>query len=155
MRPVNSVRRRLMALLALTATAASMLLVTAGPVLAVDPCVRSTSAIEIIDAGTYYIVKGTKGNDWVDCTDADKRVEIRGGAGDDVLWGSLYGDTILGSSGDDSLYGNSGDDSIEGGKGDDYMSGDLDFDTCLGGRGWDSFGGGGSSCDIADYGREP
>jgi Ca2+-binding RTX toxin-like protein len=148
----SPVRRRLLALLAMSMTTAGMLLVTAGPALAVDAC---TGASEIIDAGTYYIVKGTKGDDWIDCTNADKRVEIRGGAGNDYLFGSLYEDILKGDHGNDWLYGNSGDDWLLGGQGNDYMSGDLDYDTCLGGRGLDSFGSVGGACEIQDFGREP
>jgi Ca2+-binding RTX toxin-like protein len=129
------------------------LFVTTGSTLAVDAC---TGATEIIDLGDHYLVKGSKLADTIDCTVADKWVEIRGGAGDDYLYGSAYGDVLKGDHGDDWLWGGDGDDWLQGGWGDDYMNGELGWDTCLGGRGFDTFGGSvDPGCDVADAGREP
>ena len=152
MRSTTSVRRRIATLLTISATVIGSLFMVAGPSFAVDAC---TGASEIQDWGAFYVVKGTKGDDWIDCSASDKPVDLRGGAGNDTLYGSTYADTIRGGWGNDSLYGNTGDDWLHGGHGDDYMDGEGDYDNCLGGRGFDWFGGGSVGCDVADYGREP
>ena len=146
------VQRRFVVLLAILAMLAASLIVTVRPVRAAieDQC---SGESEIVDVGSYYIVKGTKGSDWIDCSASDKAVILQGGKGDDYLWGSDYSDVIQGGWGDDWLFGLGGDDWLLGGHDDDYMDGGADTDTCLGGRGFDSFGGGG--CETQDWGREP
>ena len=143
--------RRFLVFITMAAMAAAILLVTASPTRAIHS--NCDGEADIVDAGTYYIVSGTKGGDWIDCSNSDKPVDLRGGFGDDYLWGSDFGDFIQGGWGDDWLFGLDGDDWIQGGHGDDYMTGGDDTDTCLGGRGFDAFGNGG--CETEDYGLEP
>ena len=51
-------------------------------------------------------------------------LEIRGGDGNDRLFGGALNDTISGGSGLDFILGGEGDDKISGGDGDDVLSGD-------------------------------
>ena len=71
--------------------------------------------LEVINAGD--------GNDIVDLTSANfilaNAIEINGGAGNDVLWGSNGDDTINGGTGDDSIFGGTGSDTLTGGTGSD------------------------------------
>ena len=48
---------------------------------------------------------------------------LRGGAGDDVIFGEAGRDTITGGAGNDSLFGGLGDDTLIGGPGDDTLNG--------------------------------
>jgi Ca2+-binding RTX toxin-like protein len=147
------VYRRSFALLVMFAMMTVTLLVTASATRAAieDNC---TGEASIVDQGSYYLVTGTKGNDYIDCSAADKAVVVQGGWGNDWLWGSDYNDTLQGGWGNDYLFGGDGSDLLEGGKGNDYMDGQGDSgDVCLGGRGFDSFGGNG--CETSDYGLEP
>ena len=57
---------------------------------------------------------------------------IRGGAGDDILYGGPGG-------GDDVLEGGAGDDTLYGGEGDDVLDGGADNDRLVGGPGSDVF----------------
>lgn len=63
---------------------------------------------------------------------------IKGGDGDDFLYGQSMEDTIEGGNGndsinggdhDDQLFGNNGDDTIMGGAGEDYIDGGAGIDT--------------------------
>jgi Ca2+-binding RTX toxin-like protein len=71
---------------------------------------------------------------------------IRGGIGDDALWGHGGDDhitggaganSIVGGAGSDILHGLGGDDNIKGGKGDDAINGGSGEDLLLGGSGND------------------
>ena len=48
-------------------------------------------------------------------------IEINGGAGNDVLWGSNGNDTINGGEGDDTIFGGYGIDTLTGGDGSDVF----------------------------------
>ncbi len=48
-----------------------------------------------------------------------KGANINGGAGNDIIYGSLYNDTIKGGSGNDTIYGGFGKDYLDGGTGSD------------------------------------
>lgn len=73
--------------------------------------------LEVINAGD--------GNDIVDLTSANfilaNAIEINGGAGNDVLWGSNSDDTINGGEGNDTIFGGSGNDTLTGGTGNDIF----------------------------------
>lgn len=56
---------------------------------------------------------------------------FEGGAGDDVITGSLANDTIYGDVGNDMLTGGAGDDTISGDAGDDFVDGGDGDDICL------------------------
>jgi Ca2+-binding RTX toxin-like protein len=66
---------------------------------------------------------------------------LRGGPGEDRLFGAAEGDKLLGGSGNDELigrggndwiYGGSGDDKLIGGSGDDHLSGGPGMDLLVG-----------------------
>ena len=62
---------------------------------------------------------------------------ITGTAGDDTLYGSVYGDTINALGGNDVIYANGGNDVVDGGTGDDYIDGGQGNDQLQGGDGDD------------------
>lgn len=64
---------------------------------------------------------------------------LAGDAGDDDLRGFEGGDTLLGGAGSDTLFGGDDPDSLSGGEGDDRLSGDRNRDTLTGGAGRDVF----------------
>ncbi|WP_326525153.1 calcium-binding protein [Sphingomonas sp.] len=77
--------------------------------------------------------------------------EIRGGIGDDTLygaggidriWGGVGNDTIDGEGDADLIYGDSGNDILRGGAGDDVIDGGADADLIHGGDGGDLLHGG-------------
>ena len=48
-----------------------------------------------------------------------KGANINAGAGNDVIYGSIFNDTIKGGDGDDEIHTNGGNDNIDGGNGSD------------------------------------
>ena len=92
------------------------------------------------------LLKGGAGDDLLYGFDKDDRID--GGAGADLLDGGdgadrLYGgagvDTLEGGDGHDRLYGGAGDDTLEGGDGHDLLDGGAGADTLTGGEGKDWF----------------
>jgi len=81
-----------------------------------DSIARITN-LEVINAGD--------GNDIVDLTSTNfilaNAIEINGGTGDDVLWGSNGNDTINGGDGNDTIFGGTGNDTLTGGNGNDIF----------------------------------
>jgi Ca2+-binding RTX toxin-like protein len=69
---------------------------------------------------------------------------IRGGAGDDIIYGNYGSDQISGESGNDILFGGQNQDSLIGGDGDDMLFGNRDSDILTGGSGSDTFAFGGT-----------
>jgi len=83
--------------------------------------------------------------------DNDKRNQVVGTPGDDVLRGTSRKDVICGLGGDDVLkgfgrndllIGGAGNDTLRGGKGNDILRGGRGNDTALGGSGDDTLKGG-------------
>lgn len=71
-------------------------------------------------------VRGTAQNDFVDLTDFHGPVEIKGGAGNDRLYGSRVGNDIIdGGEGNDIIQGTGGNDVLNGGLGVDELYEDL------------------------------
>ncbi len=64
---------------------------------------------------------------------------LKGGSGDDRLYGFDKNDQIDGNDGDDRLAGGAGDDTLKGGAGDDLLDGGAGADTLTGGAGDDWF----------------
>ena len=58
---------------------------------------------------------------------------MRGGAGDDAIYGEAGSDTIFGGSGDDILSGGAGDDGLFGQAGGDYLVGGAGSDDLISG----------------------
>ncbi|MDO6729018.1 calcium-binding protein [Marinovum sp. 2_MG-2023] len=101
---------------------------------AVDP--RSMDAFSEVDASAAVLIRSpelaadTGGND-----------KLRGGDGDDQMFGNAGNDTLHGGSGDDEMSGDSGDDKLRGGTGDDQMSGGIGNDSLIGQDGDDDLSG--------------
>ncbi len=72
---------------------------------------------------------------------------IRGGDGDDLIYGSSSVDRIFGDAGDDEIYGGLGNDILRGGAGDDSLNGGGGVDSLFGDDGADTLTGG----DSLDY----
>ncbi len=86
-------------------------------------------------------VRAGEGADVVDMTSERYTSElagmtVRGGAGDDVLWGAAGGNSLFGDAGNDRIVGNTGDDLIAGGAGDDTLAGGGGNDTFTFGGNW-------------------
>ena len=61
---------------------------------------------------------------------------VRGGAGDDVIWGSGYNQKMFGDDGNDWIVGSAADDVIAGGAGNDTLAGGGGSDTFAFGGNW-------------------
>ena len=76
-------------------------------------------------------IQAGAGNDIVDLTSfrfdyvehSSKQLVIRGGEGDDIIWGNAGTNILFGDAGNDKLYGGSNDDVLIGGVGNDTMHG--------------------------------
>ena len=72
---------------------------------------------------------------------------------DDVIDGSLHGDTIFAGAGDDEVNGRGGNDEIHGGGGNDDLLGGAGIDFLVGGNGFDTLNVNGGD-DIIDGGED-
>ncbi|MCQ2402797.1 MAG: C10 family peptidase [Lentisphaeria bacterium] len=85
-------------------------------------------------------IRANAGDDLVDLTslrfDCGDGVIVRGGSGDDVLWGGGDGCSLFGDVGFDRLAGTGGDDILVGGAGDDQIQCLGGDDILCFGRGW-------------------
>lgn len=75
-----------------------------------------------------FEIRAGAGDDIVDITmehadEANWKIILRGGAGNDILWGGNNGARLLGDGDDDELVGGAGDDVLAGGAGDDTLTG--------------------------------
>jgi Ca2+-binding RTX toxin-like protein len=66
---------------------------------------------------------------------------VRGGDGDDTIYGSAANDTLDGGPGDDLIYGQDGNDLLLGGAGNDSLRGNQGADTLNGESGDDDLAG--------------
>lgn len=66
---------------------------------------------------------------------------LRGGPGDDRLFGAGGDDILLGGPGDDALFGGDGDDELHGGPGDDLLRGGAGSDALVALEGSDTLQG--------------
>ncbi len=62
---------------------------------------------------------------------------LKGGAGDDILYGLGGNDSLWGGAGDNVLAGHEGNDTLSGGLGEDYLLGGIGNDQLDGGAGMD------------------
>jgi Ca2+-binding RTX toxin-like protein len=88
-------------------------------------------------------IRGGNGDDvlWGDIAKnfkAGETDEIRGGRGNDQIFGGGGGDRLFGEEDDDRIWGHDGNDTVEGGSGDDTVWGGLGEDTIRGGTGADT-----------------
>ena len=86
-------------------------------------------------------VRAGAGADVVDMTSGRYTAElagmtVRGGSGDDVIWGAAGGNNLFGDAGNDRIAGGTGDDVIAGGSGDDVLTGCGGNDTFAFGENW-------------------
>jgi Ca2+-binding RTX toxin-like protein len=80
----------------------------------------------------WEVIQGSSGNDRIRTNSWGYAVELRGGAGDDVLATGVDGvvaDTLSGEAGNDQLDGGVGDDVLRGGAGADVLAGAGGTDT--------------------------
>jgi Ca2+-binding RTX toxin-like protein len=86
-------------------------------------------------AGTDTIsnVQGVLGSPWADTLTASNQGSVlRGGEGNDTLYGRPGNDRLLGEGGTDTLFGRAGADYLAGGAGDDTLHGEEGPDYLLG-----------------------
>ncbi len=88
-------------------------------------------------------VRAGAGDDVVDMTSDKYSAElagmiVRGGEGDDVLWGAAGGNQLFGDAGNDRITGGAGNDVIAGGEGDDVLAGGGGADIFTFGENWGS-----------------
>ena len=86
-------------------------------------------------------VRAGAGDDVVDMTSDKYSAElagmtVRGGEGDDVLWGAAGGNQLFGDAGNDRITGGAGNDVIAGGEGDDVLTGGGGADIFTFGGNW-------------------
>ena len=119
----------------------------------VDP--RSADAFSEIDADAAVLIRKPElvplegGND--DLRGGDGNDEMYGNAGDDILHGGTGDDTLSGDAGNDKINAGTGDDAVSGGIGDDKLRGQSGDDEISGGDGSD-FIDGGSGADALSGG---
>lgn len=95
-----------------------------------DGEIGGTGADADIETGETLTVNASAVTDGV--------VDIRGGAGDDLLTGGADDDILTGNAGDDTLDGGDGDDTLTGGAGDDTLTGGAGDDVLTGDAGEDT-----------------
>ena len=86
-------------------------------------------------------VRAGAGADVVDMTGEHYTAElagmtVRGGSGDDVIWGANGGNSLFGDDGRDLITGRTGDDVIAGGSGSDVLAGGGGNDLFAFGENW-------------------
>lgn len=95
---------------------------------------------------TRASIVGSKDGDLIDAAQMQVKMHIKGGSGDDTIFGSDFGNQLEGGSGNDFLrggvgndyiIGDAGNDVILGGAGDDYLVGNAGDDVIWGGLGND------------------
>jgi hypothetical protein len=140
-----------------------------------DPNPESVSLHSTLPAPSPVVrVIGGSGPDTLNATYYSGPTRMNGGAGNDMLRGSLQRDVAFGGSGRDIFAGNGGNDYLEGREGPDVLLGDLESQCCTdpglvgddildGGDGNDlvvgnlgsDYVGGGSGDDRLDGGEGP
>ena len=99
-------------------------------------CPRVHNAV----AATRLVVELAGGDDYTEVqelTNIEITLDVRGGAGNEYITGSVRADVISGGAGVDELFGLQGADSLSGGSGDDFLIGGQDADSYSGGSGFD------------------
>lgn len=86
---------------------------------------------------TKIVILGEGGDDVMRLDQVTVASEVSGGAGNDLIFGTMVADTLNGNDGNDRIYGRRGDDFIDGGAGHDGLFGQRGDDTLVGGLGND------------------
>lgn len=81
---------------------------------------------------------GLYANGAADRADYVVEYEVFGTAGDNVMVGGIWNDTLFGLDGGDRLIGGVGSDTLSGGLGDDHLICGAGADIIDGGEGWDA-----------------
>ncbi len=102
---------------------------------AVDP--RAPDAFSEVDTEATILIRNPE---VIDQSGGDD--DLRGGAGDDIMYGGAGNDDMHGGDDNDYLSGDAGNDNMFGGQGDDEMYGGAGNDTMHGGDGDDVIDGG-------------
>lgn len=92
------------------------------------------------------MLRGGKGDDLL--YGGDGKDVLKGGKDNDLLYGERGQDELRGGQGDDRLIGEDGNDVLYGGAGDDVLYGGNDADILYGGQGNDVLNGGNDAADI-------
>jgi len=100
--------------------------------------------VEPLEAGFTgtLTVNAGGGNDTVDANMVNFAVTLNGEAGNDVLTGSAFGDSITGGLGTDNIVAGAGNDFIQGGDDNDTIDGGAGADNASGDGGQDLITGG-------------
>jgi len=133
---------------------------------AVDP--RSPDAFAPVDTEATVLIRNPEVTDLSGGDDSLRggagEDEIYGGGGDDEIHGGDDDDVLSGDAGNDAVYGGEGNDDISGGAGDDRLYGGAGSDTLSGGDGDDriqtdggndtAYGGDGKDTLVGNDGQE-
>ena len=114
-----------------------------------DDSLKVDASLSGTDVETV-IFNGGDGADKFDSKNFAGTVEASGGGDDDDLRGGDGDDLLFGNSGDDELRGRDGEDILDGGTGDDRLFGGRDGDVLIGGDGTDLVSGGGGADTLID-----
>ena len=118
---------------------------------AVDQIVFADGSFWTIDQVKTIVQRPTDGNDVI-WGDASINI-LKGGLGDDKLYGLANDDLLDGGEGQDLINGGDGNDALAGGEGDDSLYGSTGNDVLIGGVGND-FLEGGEGSDTYRFGRD-
>jgi Ca2+-binding RTX toxin-like protein len=105
-------------------------------------------SISVTTSGDDALISGLTAQTRLSNLDASDRVNVAGGAGDDVInaigaSAGVAGFVLLGGSGNDVLIAGRGGMTLSGGTGNDVLAGGLGADVLIGGAGNDLMAGGG------------
>ena len=92
-----------------------------------------------LGASSIEVARGGSGDDNFDGSGASANLNVRSGAGDDVVSGGSGKDDLRGDAGDDVLDGGAGNDRLYGGEGGDELRGGAGDDRLYGDAGDDMF----------------
>jgi len=92
--------------------------------------IQTRSGDDIVHADSGYTFDGTESEWGISLGDYQQggsisALQIDGGDGSDMLFGSPYDDAIHGGNGDDVIFGGTGNDLLDGGDGNDYLAGNT------------------------------
>ena len=105
-----------------------------------------------VDQYSRIVVTARAGDDLITATTVTSPLLVKGGGGNDTVFGGFASDTIRGGGGLDTLVGAAGDDLLNGGNSRDTIQGGNGADEILGGRGLDTLDGGAGDDSIKGEG---